>query len=101
VLDVTPLHDVLCPRRSQLVKGAHSVSHFQRAVLKIGNYLVVLAVTLVAVIMRSWRLWMCSARGKMANLAQGDVLIVHDPSLQRPGDTLYDDDPPKVAAPGE
>jgi len=34
----------------QLVEEAHTVSHFQRAVLKIGNYLIILAVALVAVI---------------------------------------------------
>ena len=33
-----------------LVQEAHTVSHFQRAVLKIGNYLIILAVALVAVI---------------------------------------------------
>ena len=33
-----------------LVQGARSVSHFQRAVLKIGNYLIVLALALVALI---------------------------------------------------
>ena len=32
------------------MQGAHTVSHFQRAVLKIGNYLIILAVALVAVI---------------------------------------------------
>lgn len=32
------------------MQGAQSTSHFQRAVLKIGNYLIMLAVTLVAVI---------------------------------------------------
>jgi H+-transporting ATPase len=37
-------------KTAQLVQQAHSVSHFQRAVLKIGNYLIVLAVALVAVI---------------------------------------------------
>ena len=34
----------------QLVEEAHTVSHFQRAVLKIGNYLIVLAAVLVAAI---------------------------------------------------
>ena len=34
----------------QLVEEAHTVSHFQKSVLKIGNYLIILAVTLVAVI---------------------------------------------------
>ena len=32
------------------MQSAHSVSHFQKAVLRIGNYLIVLAVALVAVI---------------------------------------------------
>jgi H+-transporting ATPase len=37
-------------KTAQLVQQAHTVSHFQRAVLKIGNYLIILAVALVAVI---------------------------------------------------
>jgi H+-transporting ATPase len=37
-------------KTAQLVQEAHTVSHFQRAVLKIGDYLVILAVALVAVI---------------------------------------------------
>jgi H+-transporting ATPase len=37
-------------RTAQLVQEAHTVSHFQKAVLKIGNYLIILAVALVAVI---------------------------------------------------
>jgi H+-transporting ATPase len=37
-------------KTAELVQGAQSVSHFQRAVLKIGNYLIILAVILVAVI---------------------------------------------------
>ena len=37
-------------KTAQLVQGAHTVSHFQRAVLKIGDYLIILAVSLVAVI---------------------------------------------------
>jgi H+-transporting ATPase len=37
-------------KTAQLVQGAHTVSHFQRAVLKIGNYLIMLAAILVAVI---------------------------------------------------
>ena len=37
-------------KTARLVQDAHTVSHFQRAVLKIGNYLIVLAVALVAVI---------------------------------------------------
>jgi H+-transporting ATPase len=37
-------------KTAQLVQEAHTVSHFQRAVLKIGNYLILLAVALVALI---------------------------------------------------
>ena len=37
-------------KTAQLVQEAKTVSHFQRAVLKIGNYLILLAVALVAVI---------------------------------------------------
>jgi len=35
-------------KTADLVQGAQTVSHFQRAVLKIGNYLIILAVVLVA-----------------------------------------------------
>ena len=38
-------------KTAQLVEEAHTVSHFQRAVLKIGDYLIVLAVALVALIL--------------------------------------------------
>jgi H+-transporting ATPase len=37
-------------KTAQLVQEAHTASHFQKAVLKIGNYLIVLAVALVAII---------------------------------------------------
>jgi H+-transporting ATPase len=37
-------------KTAQLVQSAQTVSHFQRAVLKIGNYLIILAVVLVATI---------------------------------------------------
>jgi H+-transporting ATPase len=37
-------------KTAQLVQEAHTASHFQRAVLKIGDYLIILAVALVAVI---------------------------------------------------
>jgi len=37
-------------KTAELVEGAHTVSHFQRAVLKIGNYLIALAIALVTVI---------------------------------------------------
>ncbi|WP_144021549.1 HAD-IC family P-type ATPase, partial [Caballeronia sordidicola] len=35
-------------KTAELVQGTHTVSHFQRAVLKIGNYLIILAVVMVA-----------------------------------------------------
>ncbi len=38
-------------KTAQLVEEAHAVSHFQRAVLKIGDYLIVLAVALVVLIL--------------------------------------------------
>jgi len=38
-------------KTAQLVQKAHTVSHFQRAVLKIGDYLIVLAVVLVVLIL--------------------------------------------------
>src|SRR5579863_1236344 len=37
-------------KTAELVQEVHTVSHFQRAVLKIGDYLIILAVALVAVI---------------------------------------------------
>jgi H+-transporting ATPase len=37
-------------KTAQLVQEAHTISHFQKAVLRIGNYLIILAVALVAVI---------------------------------------------------
>ena len=38
-------------KTAQLVEEARTVSHFQRAVLKIGNYLIILAVSLVVLIL--------------------------------------------------
>jgi H+-transporting ATPase len=38
-------------KTAQLVQSAHTVSHFQKAVMKIGDYLIVLAVALVALIL--------------------------------------------------
>ncbi len=38
-------------KTAQLVQTAHTVSHFQKAVLKIGNYLILLALALVTLIM--------------------------------------------------
>ncbi|MDE2481372.1 MAG: plasma-membrane proton-efflux P-type ATPase [bacterium] len=38
-------------KTAKLVESAHTVSHFQRAVLKIGNYLIVIALLLVALIL--------------------------------------------------
>ncbi len=42
--------DTYFGKTAQLVQEAHTVSHFQKAVLKIGNYLIILAVALVATI---------------------------------------------------
>ncbi|TPG31880.1 plasma-membrane proton-efflux P-type ATPase [Mycolicibacterium hodleri] len=42
--------DTYFGKTAELVQEAHTVSHFQRAVLKIGNYLIILAVALVTLI---------------------------------------------------
>ncbi len=46
-------------RQHNLVEEAHTVSHFQRAVLKIGNYLIIFALVMVSGIITvcdlSWR----------------------------------------------
>ncbi len=42
--------DTYFGKTAKLVEEVRTVSHFQKAVLKIGNYLIILAVTLVAVI---------------------------------------------------
>ncbi len=43
--------DTYFGRTAELAEEAHTISHFQRAVLKIGDYLIVLAMVLVAVIL--------------------------------------------------
>lgn len=43
--------DIYFGRTAHLVKEAHTVSHFQRAVLKIGDYLIVIALALVIIIL--------------------------------------------------
>jgi H+-transporting ATPase len=43
--------DTYFGKTAQLVGEAHTISHFQRAVLKIGNYLIILAVALVVLIL--------------------------------------------------
>jgi H+-transporting ATPase len=49
-------------KTAELVQDAHTVSHFQKAVLKIGNYLIILAVLFVAVIV-------------LVSLLRGDPLL--------------------------
>jgi H+-transporting ATPase len=43
--------DTYFGKTAQMVQSAHTTSHFQKAVLKIGDYLIVLAVALVALIL--------------------------------------------------
>ena len=43
-------------KTAELVETAVTVSHFQKAVLRIGNYLIMLAVAMVAVIIAHWNL---------------------------------------------
>jgi H+-transporting ATPase len=40
-------------RTAKLVAGAGSVSHFQRAVMRIGNFLIILALVLVVILVAS------------------------------------------------
>ncbi len=49
-------------KTAELVADAHTVSHFQKAVLKIGNYLIILAFAFVAVIV-------------LASLLRGDPIL--------------------------
>ncbi|MET4145720.1 plasma-membrane proton-efflux P-type ATPase [Arthrobacter sp. UYCo732] len=49
-------------KTAELVADAHTVSHFQKAVLKIGNYLIILAAVFVAVIV-------------LASLLRGDAVL--------------------------
>jgi H+-transporting ATPase len=49
-------------KTAELVQDTHTVSHFQRAVLKIGNYLIILAVALVTLIV-------------VASLLRGDPVV--------------------------
>src|SRR3984885_8810558 len=49
LVDATGTHTYF-GKTAELVADAHTVSHFQRAVLKIGNYLIILAVALVTII---------------------------------------------------
>ena len=42
--------DTYFGKTAQMVQGPESASHFQKAVLKIGDYLIILAVALVALI---------------------------------------------------
>ena len=46
-----PERKPISARPPQLVESAHTVSHFQRAVLKIGNYLIIIAIALAIVIL--------------------------------------------------
>ncbi len=49
-------------KTAELVQDAHTVSHFQKAVLKIGNYLIILAAAFVAVIV-------------LVSLLRGDAIL--------------------------
>jgi H+-transporting ATPase len=55
--------DTYFGKTAQLVQEAHTISHFQRAVLKIGDYLIILAVALVVVIIT-------------ASLFRGDPILI-------------------------
>ena len=56
-------------KTAQLVEQAHTVSHFQKAVMKIGDYLIILAVALVAVIL-------------VVALFRGDKMCIRDRAIE-------------------
>ncbi len=56
-------------KTAQLVQDAHTVSHFQKAVMKIGDYLIILAVALVALIV-------------VVALVRGDPMLYAEPGRE-------------------
>jgi H+-transporting ATPase len=70
-------------KTAKLVAGAGSVSHFQRAVMKIGNFLIILALALVVILVaarrslrpKSWRC-SCAAKAGSSRHSRGESLAL-------------------------
>src|SRR2546427_2015502 len=63
-------------RTAKLVAGAGSVSHFQRAVMKIGNFLIILALFLVVILVASRLFDMRGHYDRVALLRLAEVVLI-------------------------
>jgi H+-transporting ATPase len=63
-------------RTAKLVAGAGSVSHFQRAVIKIGNFLIILALVLVVILVASRLFDMRGHYDRVALLRLAEVVLI-------------------------
>jgi H+-transporting ATPase len=63
-------------RTAKLVAGAGNVSHFQRAVMKIGNFLIILALILVAILVASRLFDMSGHYDRVALLRLAEIVLI-------------------------
>jgi H+-transporting ATPase len=63
-------------RTAKLVAAAGSVSHFQRAVMKIGNFLIILALVLVAILVASRLFDMRGHYDRIALLRLAEIVLI-------------------------
>src|SRR5436309_2903939 len=63
-------------RTAKLVAGAGSVSHFQRAVMKIGNFLIILALVLVVILVASRLFDMRSHYDRAVLLRLAEIVLI-------------------------
>ena len=63
-------------RTAKLVAGAGSVSHFQRAVMKIGNFLIILALVLVVILVASRLLDMRGHYDRVVLLRLAEIVLI-------------------------
>lgn len=63
-------------RTAKLVAGAGSISHFQKAVMRIGNFLIVLAVVLVVVLIASRLFDMHDHYDRVALLRLAEIVLI-------------------------
>src|SRR5215471_14964944 len=63
-------------RTARLVAGAGSVSHFQRAVMRIGNFLILLALVLVVVLVASRLFDMRGYYDRVVLLRLGEIVLI-------------------------
>src|SRR5437763_2409425 len=63
-------------RTAKLVAGAGNVSHFQRAVMKIGNFLIILALVLVVILVASRLFDMRGHYDRVVLLRLGEIVLI-------------------------